>query len=176
VFSGDGRRLYSGSRDQLVLVWNVASGACEHPLGGHGQFITSLSLSGDGTRLAGASWFGELVLWDTVRMEQVASLKASTRAVRAIAFSPDGRRLASGSYEHTVRIFDSWTSEQRTRARADSAAHRAAAERLVDRLARERPTPAELSEALERHHGIDSATRSAARKLVLVRSLQLFAK
>lgn len=156
LFSPDGGRLYSGSRDQSVRVWDVASGRWLATLEGHGQYVTSLAMSPDQTRLAAGSWFGQIVLFDVATGDQIASIRAHDSAIRGVAFSPDGRWLGSASYDGTVRLHDSATREGADAARLESAL----ADGAVD--------PTSLVQRLE-GAGEDPSGRAWVRKEVLRR-------
>ena len=52
AFSPDGSRLASGSDDQTVRVWNIATGQVEQTLEGHSATVWSVAFSPDGSRLA----------------------------------------------------------------------------------------------------------------------------
>ena len=53
--SGDGSRLFSGSVDKTIKVWDVSTGACVQTLEGHTHWVSSVCLSGDGSRLFSGS-------------------------------------------------------------------------------------------------------------------------
>jgi len=63
AFSPDGRTLASGSSDNRVLLWDVASGQELRSLTGHSKFITSVAFSPDGRTLTTGSYDKTVRLW-----------------------------------------------------------------------------------------------------------------
>src|SRR5690606_11447874 len=74
AFSPDGRWLASGSRDNRVMLWDVATGEnLSQPLAGHRNWVSGLSFSPDSQQLATASWDQDILVWD-ISMEGWAAL------------------------------------------------------------------------------------------------------
>jgi RNA polymerase sigma factor (sigma-70 family) len=86
VFSADGRRLASGSRDGTVRMWDVASGEPLHVWRAHPPYrswviwseneragVKSLDLAPDGRRLL-STGAEQLKLWDTARGQEVRTI------------------------------------------------------------------------------------------------------
>jgi hypothetical protein len=96
AFSPDGTRLASGSSDDTVRLWDVASGQETARLEGHGADVNSVAFSPDGTRLASGGDDDTVRLWDMASGQQTARLEGHGDGVGSVAFSPDGTRLASG--------------------------------------------------------------------------------
>ena len=91
AWSPDGKWLATGATDNLVRVWNVASGKIEHELAGHTGTIWSLAWSPDGTRLATAAEDKTVRLWDPLAGKLVAHYDQFPEAMN-LSFNPD--RLA----------------------------------------------------------------------------------
>jgi WD40 repeat protein len=63
AFSPDGRLLASGSDDETIKLWEVASGSLVRTLTGHTHWVRSVAFSPDGRLLASGS-YKEIKLWD----------------------------------------------------------------------------------------------------------------
>jgi len=64
AFSPDGRTLASGSEDNTIKLWNVATGKNTATLKGHTDIVWSVSFSPDGKTLASGSSNNTVKLWD----------------------------------------------------------------------------------------------------------------
>jgi WD40 repeat protein len=102
AFSPDGRLLASGSWDQTIKLWEVASGNLVRSLT---ATPAAWSFRGVQPRRAAPGSLQRLRDYDkTIKLWEVASgslvrtLTGHTDDVYSVAFSPDGRLLASGSW------------------------------------------------------------------------------
>jgi eukaryotic-like serine/threonine-protein kinase len=169
AFSLDGRRLATCSSDRTVHVWPI-DGGTPQMLRGHTDDVFAVAFHPDGTRLASAGRDRAVWLWDLARGEEVARLQGHTSFVWSLAFSPDGATLASGSGDSTVRLWSTAPLKARYQARREAEALRPEAERLVERLWRQKPDPAEIIETLRADPALSGPQRHAAQLAVLRRA------
>ncbi len=110
-FSPDGTTFASGSNDNTVKLWNVATRTNIATLEGHTSAVWSVAFSPDGTTLASGSSDDTMKLWDVATKQNTATLQGHTGSVYSVSFSPDGTLLASGSWDKTVKLWDVATKQ-----------------------------------------------------------------
>ncbi len=118
VFSHDGTALASGSRYQVIKVWDVETrrevGTWEVPRESNSLWSLAVDFSPDGTRLVSGFQDGTVRLWEVATQTEVTTLEGHTDRVASVSFSPDGGLLASagGWGDPTVRLWDAATQAQ----------------------------------------------------------------
>jgi len=105
VFSPDGKQLASGSFDETIRIWDIASGATLQVLKGHSSSIDAVAFSPDSNLLASGS-YKSVRVWNTATGATMQVLEGHSDEVSAVAFSSDGKQLASSSEDKTLRIWD----------------------------------------------------------------------
>jgi WD40 repeat protein len=95
AFSPDSRRLVAGHEDDMVRLWDVATGNL-HNLPGHRKAVQDVAFSPDGRLLASASRDATIRVWDAETYELRATLPHQ-RPVFSLSFHPQGRLLVSAT-------------------------------------------------------------------------------
>ncbi len=171
AFDRAGGRLVSASGDHTVRLWDAATGECLRVLEGHTDEVFSAVFHPDGRRIASAGRDRAVWLWDAESGQEMAHLPGHASYIWSLAFSPDGRTLVSGSGDGTARLWDTEPLRGRYQARREAAALRPEAERLVERLWREKQDgPAAVAEALRADPALSEPLRQAALRAVLQRA------
>jgi WD40 repeat protein len=171
AFSPDTTKIVTGHENGLVKVWDLESGQELATLKGHTSKVYTVNYNPDASRIASGGNDNNIIIWDTETYEQVAVLRGHTSYVHSVCFSPDGTKLASGSGDGTVRIWDSVPPAERwAQIQRDKALQREAAP-LVDRLLAELGDPLDVADRLRADETLDDDFRSAALRVLLVRSV-----
>ena len=105
AFSPDGKILASGSGDNTVKLWDVATSTNIATLEGHTDEVYSVAFSPDGKMLASASRDRTVKLWDVATSTNIATLEGHISTVTSVVFSPDGtmtRFHVKGSHDQAV--------------------------------------------------------------------------
>jgi WD40 repeat protein len=109
AFSPDGTALATGSEDQSMKLWDIASGTCRTFLC-HNHSVNSVAFSPSGLSLASAGEDGFVKVWETKRGLHQWTGRSHLAGVNAVVFSADGKLLASGGGDDfrvgEVRIWD----------------------------------------------------------------------
>lgn len=104
--SPDGQRLISGSADQTIKVWDLATGNLLRTLTGHTSFINHLAISPDGKLLVSASADKTIKIWELATGKLLRTLAGHANYVDDLAIAPDGQTLVSTGADDTIRIWD----------------------------------------------------------------------
>jgi len=93
AFAAQGRQLLT-TDNNLIRVWDIASGHELRQMTGHAKEIGALRLSPDGKRLATAGFDRTAKLWDWETGQELASFRTGLDPV-GVAFTSDGRTLTA---------------------------------------------------------------------------------
>ena len=137
AFSPDSKLLASGSHDNTVKLWDVATGALQQTLEGHSYSVIAVAFSPDSKLLASGSHDNTIKLWDVATGALQQILEGHSHSVYTVAFSPDSKLLASGSHE-TVKLWDMATGALNQTLEVDSAVTRLSFSRYGPYLETER--------------------------------------
>ena len=75
ALSVDGKRLFSGSEDSTIKVWDLEAGKEALTLRGHADSVFGLALSVDGKRLCSGDWQGTIKVWDLDAGQEALSVR-----------------------------------------------------------------------------------------------------
>lgn len=106
AISADGQTLVSGSKDQMVKVWNLANEEETHSFN-HADDVMSVAISSDGQLMASGSVNKTIIVWnfETQKIHQV--LAGHSGQVMSLAFHPKKNNiLFSGSGDKTIKVWD----------------------------------------------------------------------
>ncbi|HET6648453.1 MAG TPA: caspase family protein [Pyrinomonadaceae bacterium] len=112
VFAPDRRWLASGSADNSIRLWDVASGSELRALIGHNNWIKSLAISRNADMLASGSNDRTVKLWDVSSGRERFTLSGHGGPIEVVVFSPDDRLIASGSTDATIKIWERTTGRE----------------------------------------------------------------
>jgi WD40 repeat protein len=116
AFSPDGKKLVSVSRDDELMLWDVATGKKTATLKIE-EIAHAAAFSPDSKTVAAAVYDKDnnvrsVTLWDTATGKAQTTLKGHPTDVEAVVFSPNGKTLACGCEDGTITLWDIATSKE----------------------------------------------------------------
>ncbi|NEP76760.1 MAG: tetratricopeptide repeat protein [Okeania sp. SIO3B3] len=106
AISPDGQTIVTGSGDNTIKVWDMATGNLKATLSGHTSWIRSVAISPDGQTIVSGSYDKTIKVWDMAKGNLKATLSGHTDNVNSVAISPDGQTIVSGSDDKTIKVWD----------------------------------------------------------------------
>ena len=112
AFSPDGRLALSGSLDNSLKLWEVATGRELRSFNGHTNYVNSVAFSPDGRFALSGSEDTTLKLWDVATGKELRTFNGHTSYIHSVAFSPDGRLALSGGLDGMLKWWDVATGNE----------------------------------------------------------------
>jgi WD40 repeat protein/transcription elongation factor Elf1 len=102
----DGKTVVSGSRDNTVRVWDLATGQCRAILIGHKASVWGVAIVPDGEMVVSCSHDKTLKVWNLATSQCHATFTGHADAVLCVAVTPNGKKIVSGSKDSTLKVWD----------------------------------------------------------------------
>ena len=112
AFSPDGRSALSGSSDDTLKLWDVATGKEIRSFAKHVNPVISVAFSPDGRSALSGSSDNTVKLWDVATGKEIRTFAGNTDPVTSVAFSPDGHSALSSGADHTFKLWDVATGKE----------------------------------------------------------------
>jgi WD40 repeat protein len=107
----DGRHALSGSYDQTLRLWDLATGQLIRTFVGHEDRVGAVVITAGGRQALSASHDRTLKLWDLQTGQLLSTLAGHEDGVSAVAVTPDGRHAISASGDRTLKLWDLTASQ-----------------------------------------------------------------
>jgi hypothetical protein len=88
----DGRHVVSGSDDETLRVWDLATVETKTTLQGHTRFVTAVAVTPDGRHVVSGSWGDTLRVWDLRDGKEIVTFTLDA-GVTACIVAPDNRTI-----------------------------------------------------------------------------------
>lgn len=125
AYSQDGSRIATATRDNIVLVFDAATGAEVAHMQGHTDRISTVSFDPTAARVVSASNDGTARVWDATKGSELTRLNGHTGRVTSACFSLSGTKILTASSasvtsgstnsnpaDNTTRVWDAATGKQ----------------------------------------------------------------
>jgi WD40 repeat protein len=111
VFSADGKKVLTASRDHTARVWDAATGEVLITLTGHNDVVWSAKFSPNGSRIVTGSQDDAARMWDSKTGQCLLTFKQHWRTINCVDFSPDGLAVITASNDHSARLWNAETGQ-----------------------------------------------------------------
>jgi WD40 repeat protein len=108
----DGKYVVSGSLDNTVRLWELATGKEVRRFAGHKDTVLSVAVTPDGKYVLSASADKTVRLWELATGKEVRRFMGHRSEVNSVAVTPDGKYVVSGSGDKTVRLWELATGQE----------------------------------------------------------------
>ncbi len=106
VFSYDGKYIYTGAENKVVMQWDFEKGEMIRKLIGPKYPVNEINISHDGKYLVGGDDNGNIYLWNLTDGNLLKTIVGHEGPVTSLCFSPDDKYIISGSEDKTSKMFE----------------------------------------------------------------------
>jgi WD40 repeat protein/serine/threonine protein kinase/DNA-binding XRE family transcriptional regulator len=112
AISPDGKYLLTGSADQTVKLWEIATGRAIRTLNGHAGEILSVAFSPDGKSMLSGSTDTTVKLWEVATGQEMYTLQSQLDDLSSAVFSADGKYVFTSGLGGPARFWDVSTGQE----------------------------------------------------------------
>ncbi|HKF35624.1 MAG TPA: WD40 repeat domain-containing serine/threonine-protein kinase [Ktedonobacteraceae bacterium] len=105
----DGRSIVAGGDDNLVWVWDAATGEMQGIYRGHSDVVITVASSPDSKYIASAGQDRTVRVWEVATGNAIVTYSGHAGGIGSVAWSPGGNYIASASFDKTVQIWEAAT-------------------------------------------------------------------
>jgi WD40 repeat protein/sulfur relay (sulfurtransferase) complex TusBCD TusD component (DsrE family) len=98
AFSSDGTLFASGSNDNTIKLWDVASRRELRTLAGHTDHVLDVRFSADGLLLASLGYDKTVRIWDVASGQPLVTIDATNGAFAAFCLTPDSKTVITANH------------------------------------------------------------------------------
>ena len=105
----DGRSVVAGGDDNLIWVWDAATGEVQGIYREHANWVITLACSPDSKYIASGGQDQTVQVWEVATGNTIVIYRGHASGIGSVAWSPDGNYIASASFDKTVQIWEAAT-------------------------------------------------------------------
>jgi WD40 repeat protein len=105
VASPDGKKLYTGSADKVLRIWDATKPAVERQFTGHTGAITALAVSANGQLLVSGGADATLRFWNQATAKEADVVTAHAAPITSLALNPAATQVVSTSEDGTIKLW-----------------------------------------------------------------------
>jgi WD40 repeat protein len=105
AISPDGQTIASGGADQIIRLWDSASGAERRQLTGNRGWVIDLAFAPAGETLVSAGADGTIRQWNVADGKPLREIAAHESHVNALVLMPEANRVVSGGADGHVKVW-----------------------------------------------------------------------
>jgi WD40 repeat protein len=108
LITPDGKQVISGGNDNVIRVWDIATGRQAFILSGHEDAIGAIAITNDGNYLfsGGKDNPNSIRFWNLKTRSLLWNLIGHTDLVTSLVITPDQLKLISGSQDRNIAIWE----------------------------------------------------------------------
>lgn len=111
ALSPNGKQAASGGEDNLLRLWDIATGLLLRTFDAQTSGINSVAFSPDGSRILTGGNDGRFRIWDIATGQAVTIMEGHAGEITCARFSPGGLQILTGGKDKMVKLWDAETGQ-----------------------------------------------------------------